>query len=133
MQIDGKNPISSTRNTLLRSQRHGDSHRSVAPLEEDSDSGGTIIASATRTIKLVVAIARASSPHVVMSTKRCNNIHVYPAAGMMQGLRAKLNPRPAYRMLLRLISGRRSTTVTTHGASLRQGEGTNPIDTTKGI
>jgi hypothetical protein len=103
MQLDGHNPMSSTQNTLSRSECHGDSAQVSCTPGGGFRPGGMTIASTTRTIKSATAMARASSPRMATSTKRCNNLHIHPAAGTMQGLRAKLSPRPAYRTLLRLI------------------------------
>jgi hypothetical protein len=94
--------------------------RLVAPPEEASGTGGTTIASATR----------ATSSHVAMSSKKYNNLLTYLATSMTQGLKAKLHPQPAFTTLPRSISGRRSMMAVTHGASLRQEEGTVLTGTT---
>ncbi|RLN16083.1 hypothetical protein C2845_PM02G16510 [Panicum miliaceum] len=104
-------------------------HRLVAPLEEDKDIRGTTIASATRTIQLAMAIPRASSPRVATWNKSCNNPLAHLATGAMQGLKAKLHPRPASKTLPRSILGRRSMMAATRGASSRHGEGTVPTGT----
>jgi hypothetical protein len=132
VQLDEQNPISLTWSTLSRFERHGDSTQvSYTPgggLKPPGRSGATT-AGATRTIRVVTAIGKASSPHVDTLTKRCNNLRDHSAANTPQGLKARPSLRPVYRMPLRLIAGRRSMTVASHGASLRQEEGTDLTDT----
>jgi hypothetical protein len=122
--------MSSTQKTLSRSEHHGDSEQ-----VSHTPAGGlrpreATTASPTRTVRVVMAIGKAISPRVPKSTKRCNNLRDHSAASTLQGLRVKPSLRPAYRIPLRLILGRRSMIVAMHGMPLRQGEGTDLIDTT---
>jgi hypothetical protein len=63
--------------------------RLVTPLEEALGTGGMTIASATR----------ARSPRLATSNKKYNNPLAHLAKGAMQGLKAKLHPRPAFTTL----------------------------------
>jgi hypothetical protein len=78
----------------------------------------------------VANATRATSPRVPTPNKKYNNPLTNLTTSVAQGLKAKLHSRPAFMMLPRSISGRRSMTSVTRGASLRQGEGTVPIGTT---
>jgi hypothetical protein len=93
--------------------------RSAAPLEEALGTGGMTITSATR----------ASSLCVSTSSKTYNNPLANLATGVTQGLKAKLNPRPAFRMLPRSILDKRSMMAAMCGASLRHGERNIPTGT----
>jgi hypothetical protein len=120
VRLDGQHPVSSTRNMPSRSELHGDTAQISRTLGGGPGYRRKTITSATR----------ASSPCVATSNKRCSNPLNHLATGAIQGLKAKLHPRPASRTLPRSILGRRSMMAATRGASSRKGEGTVPTGTT---
>jgi hypothetical protein len=104
VQLDEQNSMSSTRNTLSRSERHSESAQvSRTPGGGARPGGRGTTTSATKTIRAATTIAKGSSPRVATSTKRCSNLRDHPAASTTKGLTVKPSLRLAYRTLLQLI------------------------------
>jgi hypothetical protein len=99
VQLDGKHPMSSTRNMPSRSERHGDtvqiSHPWSRPWIPEERQSPAQLEQPSRPWQSL-------EPHVATSNKRCSNPLAHLATGALQGPEAKLYPRPTSRTLPRL-------------------------------
>jgi hypothetical protein len=120
VQLNGQHLVSSTQNFPLRFEHHGETMLISRTPRGGLRTGGTTVASATR----------ATRPHVTTMNKKYNNLLANLATSMVQGLRAKLHSRPAFTMLRRSTSGRRSMMATMRSVLSKQGEGTVSTSTT---
>jgi hypothetical protein len=117
VQLDGKHPVSSTRNLPSRSERHSETALISRSSRGGPGAGGMKTASETR----------ATRSHAVTMNKNYNNLLV---TSMVQGIKAKIHSRPAFTTLPQSTLGRRSMKAATCGVLSKQGEGPIPARTT---